>query len=173
MKPSPERRLPKLLRFVLEVRSAREALVPGQDQVRPEYEVLVEQVGDLRGELEALADISRIRQIAAQRAELRLEQQLRQQAQNLPEHHLAVERRRLAWTCRVRCQYLRAEDLGEWERAVRAYALPLGQFQLQPAGHALALHHNHLRLERRAQRLAQGFRQVLGQGFQSVAGVEP
>ena len=64
MKASPERRLPKLMRVVLEVRRARKAPIPSQDQVGPEHEVLVEQVGDLRGELEALADISRVRQIA-------------------------------------------------------------------------------------------------------------
>ena len=49
-------------------RRARLALIPSQDQFGPEHEILVKEVGDLRGELEALADVSRVREIAFERA---------------------------------------------------------------------------------------------------------
>ena len=92
VQPPPQRRLPKLVRVI---RAALTTLVPRQHQLGPEHEILVKQVGNLRGELEALPGVGLVRQVVLERAEFRLGQHLGQQPHDLPKHHLAVERGRL------------------------------------------------------------------------------
>ena len=91
MQASPKRRLPKLMLVFCDACRARLALIPGEDQVGAEHQILVKEVGDLPGELEAFADISRVRKITLQRAEFRPGDQLRQPLHDRPQHYFAVK----------------------------------------------------------------------------------
>ena len=124
---------------------------PGQNHLRPENQVLVEQVRDAAGKLNELARIRATGEILLERPELPAAKQTGQGLHYFPKHHLAFE----GWIVRHGRQdgpkHLVGEGFGKPEPGVGADAVIAGQFQLEPAFHALVAHDDDLRLERRQQ----------------------
>ena len=129
--------------------------------------VLVEQVGQLRGQLRQPLGLTRL-QIMRNRREGRLIQQAGQQLDQAPGHRQLVQRRFARH--RARTQHLAVGAPDEAPRQLdprrRADAGLAGQLGLEPFGHAAALHQDDFLLERRQRVLLQPgdqrLRQVLG-----------
>ena len=145
-------------------------LAPGVEPVGPVHLVLVVEVGDAQRELEAAAGVV-LRQIAGDRREARLGEHLGQQPHQPPGERGLVQRRAR--------RHLRApehlavglplEARRQLHRRRRAHPRPARDRHLHPLGHAVALHQDHLGLERRERMLRQPAGDGVEQGLDAVA----
>ena len=132
--------------------------------------VLVKQIGQSAGQLQQPVGL-----IAAQKAchglEHRVLQAAGQQGHQPPGHGQFVERR-IGWHI-VRAQHLAVGAPQKARRQLhprgRAHAALACQFDLDPLGHAVALHQNHFALQRQQRVRAQPARQGVGQHLRAVA----
>ena len=165
-KLSPENGLPLLARRLLLPR------LPAKEHLRTKERVLVEGIGNFFRQLKKLEPVRIIGQIVAQGAKLLTLKQIRQQAHNLPAHHL---RRK------SRCIGHIAQDVAEklLHHRIRERIVPVGpdakmrrQLHREPALHPPALHHNYLLGEGRGERLTKHRGKGVNQNFHPVAGIE-
>jgi len=135
---SPENGLPLLARRLLLPR------LPAKEHLRTKERILVEGISNFFRQLEELETIRIIGQIVAQGAKLLTLKQIRQQAHNLPAHHLRRKSRDIGHI---------AQDVAEklLHHRIREGIVPVGpdtkmrrQLHRKPPLHPPALHHNHL-----------------------------
>ena len=152
---------------------------PGGQPVGAIHLVLVEQVGQPLGELEALAQVGVPRQEAVQRRVGRLRHHVGQQAHQAPQQQRLVEGRHLGHPVPPQHgpvglpQKARGQRHVEPGRDPAAAPRPvvhvLGQRQAQPLGHAVAVHQQGLGFERRQRVTPHPRHQQVTQGFRMVA----
>jgi hypothetical protein len=126
--------------------------------------VELEQRGELAGELMPAARVA-VLQIVPHLGHAG------QEVHERPHQRVAGEHRPLGRIRQELRESLVRESFRREEPDVGADAQARGQFEPQPAAHALALHHDGLGDERRGGRLAQNVCQVVGEDFQPVAGM--
>ena len=135
------------------------ALLPGGQPVGAVDLVLVEQVGQLFGQLQQTLRLARAQKVG-NRCERRLAQALRQQTHQAPDHGRLVQRRFTRHLMPAQNLPVAAPDKArrQLDLCCGAHALLLGHAHLEPLGHAVALHQHDLGLQR-----LQGMRRQPGQ----------
>jgi hypothetical protein len=129
---------------------------PGRQPVGPVHLVLVEQVGQTFGELEALAQVGIRRQEAAQGLVGRLAGKVRQQTHQAPHQQRLVEGRGLGHRLPPQHRPVGLPQEARGQRQIQPRGDPaaavlhiLGQGQAQPLGDAVAMHQHGLGLKGR------------------------
>ncbi len=163
----PDQRAPEL-----RLPAARLAALPAEHELGAIHRVLIEGVRDALGERHALPRALVARQVRRQRAGVRARAQRRQERRDRPRQRLARERVDRGLAPFHRAQQLLDDRAREREARVRPHAQVLRQLHAEPALHALALHHDHLGLERRPDGSAHDVREGGGELLHTVAAVD-
>ncbi len=146
--------------------------LPVQDPVRPVDQILVEQVGDPRGELMAAEVVLGIREIGAERGEDLSAGDGGEQSHQTPDQDLPIVGGVVRHVEEDPAEELPDQAGGEGEVDVGGDAEAVRQPHPEPAGHPVALDRDGLGRERRSEGDAQDLGQVVRQPLQAVTLME-
>ena len=146
--------------------------LPVQDPVRPVDQVLVEEIGDPRGELVPAEVVGRVREVGAERGERLPAHEAGQHPHEPPDQGVPVVRGALRHVGQEPAEEAPDQAGGEREVQVGGNAQPVREPHPEPAGHPVALDGDGLRRERRRKRRPQRLGQLVRQELQAVALME-